>query len=78
MLRFGQVAFADKIILNKIDLINAEERKDVLSRIRSINSFAPVIEAEYSTVPIDQVRLTYSPASTSRCPYLRWRQVLRE
>lgn len=52
-----QVAFADKILLNKADLLpTAEERAAVVSRIRSINAFAPVIETEFSAAPIDQAR----------------------
>merc|ERR1719198_1762123 len=37
---FQQVAFADKIILNKLDLVSAEEAIKVKDRIREINKFA--------------------------------------
>ena len=37
-----QLAFADRIILNKIDLVSESEIKEVESRIKSINNFAPV------------------------------------
>jgi len=40
-----QLAFADKILLNKIDLIKTkEELKAIKKEIREINSFAPILE----------------------------------
>lgn len=50
-----QVAFADRIILNKTDLVTADELRDVEDRIRSINSFATLIRSERSRVPLDQI-----------------------
>jgi G3E family GTPase len=50
-----QIAFADRIMLNKIDLVDNEEVEDVVDRIRSINSFAKVIRTERSRAPLDQV-----------------------
>ena len=41
-----QIAFADRIILNKIDLVTKEELRDIEDRIRSINSFATLIRSE--------------------------------
>ena len=35
------IAFADRIMLNKIDLVDKEELERVENRIRSINKFAP-------------------------------------
>merc|ERR1712038_235958 len=43
-----QVAFADRILLNKIDLVTEDEKKAVLNRLNSINQFATVIETERS------------------------------
>ena len=37
-----QLAFADRIMLNKIDLVSDEELKEVENKIRSINGFAPI------------------------------------
>ncbi len=51
----NQVAFADRIVLNKLDLVNTEELEEVEERIRSINSFAKVIKTERSRVPLDQI-----------------------
>merc|ERR1712151_525099 len=42
---YQQVAFADKVILNKLDLITTEEAIAVKDRIRSINQFAKVLPA---------------------------------
>lgn len=45
-----QIAFADKIILNKIDLVTKEELEEVHREIRAINSEAEIIESEHSKV----------------------------
>jgi len=50
-----QIAFADRIMLNKVDLVNAEELADVSERIKSMNAFATLIKSERSRVPLDQV-----------------------
>ena len=45
-----QLAFADRIILNKIDLVSEGEIKEVESRIKSINNFAPIYQTENSLI----------------------------
>lgn len=50
-----QVAFADKILLNKIDLVSGEEKNKLKARIASINKFATVIETERSRAPLDKI-----------------------
>jgi len=50
-----QVAFADKILLNKIDLVTEEEKKNVIKRLASLNQFAKVIETTKSKAPLDQI-----------------------
>ena len=50
-----QVAFADKILLNKIDLVSKEQKKALLKRLSLINTFAQVIETERSRAPLDQI-----------------------
>ena len=52
---FSKVAFADKILLNKVDLVTPEEKSAVLSKIRSINKLAEVIETSYSAVDLSRV-----------------------
>ncbi|KAL7575151.1 hypothetical protein ACA910_018644 [Epithemia clementina (nom. ined.)] len=50
-----QVAFADKILLNKIDLVTVEEKNALKERLSHINKFATVIETEKSRAPLDQI-----------------------
>jgi G3E family GTPase len=45
-----QLAFADRIMLNKIDLVSEEELGNVESRIKSINGFAPIFYTENSVI----------------------------
>jgi G3E family GTPase len=51
----NQIAFADRIILNKLDLVSKEELEELEERIREINSFAHLIKTERSKVPLDQI-----------------------
>jgi G3E family GTPase len=51
----AQIAFADVILLNKIDLVSADELSAVEARIRAINSIAPIIRSEKSHVAIEAV-----------------------
>ncbi|KPF73358.1 cobalamin biosynthesis protein CobW [Brevundimonas sp. AAP58] len=50
-----QVAFADRIILNKTDLATSDELAEVERRLRGLNPLAPITRAERSNVPLDQV-----------------------
>lgn len=50
-----QVAFADKILLNKIDLVTKEEKDALKTRLGKINKFATLIETEKSRAPLDQI-----------------------
>lgn len=50
-----QVAFADRIILNKVDLVSEAELVTVEQRLRKLNPLAPIIRAERANVPLDQV-----------------------
>lgn len=45
-----QLAFADRILLNKIDLVTSDELKQVEVRIKSINAFAPIYHTENSLI----------------------------
>ena len=45
-----QLAFADRIMLNKIDLVSEEELGEVEKRIKSINRFAPMYHTENSII----------------------------
>ena len=50
-----QIAFADRILINKIDLVSDQEKDKVLQRIRSINAVADILEASYSRFDLDRI-----------------------
>nr|WP_308006096.1 GTP-binding protein [Xanthomonas albilineans] len=50
-----QIAFADVILLNKIDLVQAADLEAVQARIRSINPYARIHHSQRSDVPLDAV-----------------------
>jgi len=50
-----QVAFADRIILNKVDLASESELVAIEQRLRKLNPLAPITRAERANVPLDQV-----------------------
>ena len=50
-----QVAFADVIVLNKTDLVSAEDLDAVEARLRQINRFAVIHRTERAALPIAQV-----------------------
>lgn len=50
-----QVAFADRILLNKIDLVSKEDVKRVKATIRSINAYAEVIETQQSQIDLKKI-----------------------
>ena len=50
-----QVAFADRMILNKMDLVDEADVKRITARLKSINSSAPIVTAERSNVSVDSV-----------------------
>ncbi|KAI3439001.1 hypothetical protein D9Q98_001413 [Chlorella vulgaris] len=50
-----QVAFADKILLNKIDLVSEAEKKEVIRRIKAINRTSEIIECEQAKVDLQKI-----------------------
>lgn len=50
-----QVAFADVILLNKIDLVSAQELQRLEQRIRSINGMVKIYYTHYADVGMDDV-----------------------
>ncbi|MCF3947781.1 GTP-binding protein [Acidiphilium sp. AL] len=50
-----QIAFADVIVLNKLDLVSPEELAEVEAQIRTINRFAEIHHATRADVPADKL-----------------------
>ena len=50
-----QLAFADIVLLNKIDLVDAEALSRVEARIRARNPYAKIIHSEKCAVPLNTV-----------------------
>jgi G3E family GTPase len=50
-----QVAFADRIVLNKTDLVGTEDLDRLENRIRNINSLAALHRAQRANVPMEYV-----------------------
>jgi len=50
-----QIAFSDRILLNKVDLVSADELSDVEDRLKSMNSFATIIKTERSRAPLERI-----------------------
>jgi G3E family GTPase len=51
----NQIAFADVILLNKTDLVSADELGEVEARIRGINPYAKLHRTERAQIAIDEV-----------------------
>jgi G3E family GTPase len=51
-----QVAFADRLIINKVDLVPEEaDLQRIEKRLRGVNKFAPIIRTQRSTVSVTDV-----------------------
>jgi G3E family GTPase len=50
-----QVAFADIVLLNKVDLVTPEELRDVEARIRSMNPMAKIHRTDHCGLPVEQL-----------------------
>jgi len=50
-----QVAFADVLILNKIDLVDDEQLMQVEGRLRALNKWAPVVRCQNAQLALDAV-----------------------
>ncbi len=51
----NQIAFADVILINKTDLVSAEELSEVEARIRGINPYARVHKTERAQIALNEV-----------------------
>ncbi len=50
-----QVEFANVLLVNKTDLVSAEERCELLGTLKALNPNARIFETERSRVPLDEV-----------------------
>jgi G3E family GTPase len=50
-----QLAFADRIVLNKVDLVSEAELTEVERRIHEINALAPIIRTSHGKIDLDQI-----------------------
>ena len=51
----NQIAFADVILINKIDLVSPAELSEVEARIRAINPYARLHKTERAKIPLSEV-----------------------
>ena len=51
----AQVAFADRLLLNKTDLVSEADLVRVEARLRDVNKYAPVLRCEKAGVGMEQV-----------------------
>ena len=50
-----QIAFADQIVLNKVELVSEDDLRMIEARIRRLNPLAPIHRATRSNVPLDAI-----------------------
>jgi G3E family GTPase len=50
-----QLAFADRVVLNKMDLADEAEVAEVERRIREINALAPIVRTSHGKVDLDRI-----------------------
>jgi G3E family GTPase len=50
-----QIAFADRVVINKTDLASPGRLRELSTRIRAINALAPIVTAEHAKVDLDLV-----------------------
>ncbi|WP_209123260.1 GTP-binding protein [Alkalihalobacillus sp. BA299] len=55
-----QVAFADVLVLNKIDLVEKELLNSVIQRLTKMNPTAKLVQASHSQINLDQILNLYS------------------
>ena len=64
-----QIEFCDSILINKIDLISAEEKKRLIEILTTLNPGAEIIESKFGKVPLDKIlntnRFDFEKASQS-------------
>jgi G3E family GTPase len=72
-----QIEFADTIVVNKINEVDEEQRRDVLAVVKGLNPGAHLILTDHGRAPLDQLldRFRFDPEQDQRNP--RWAKELR-
>ncbi|WP_211261130.1 CobW family GTP-binding protein [Pseudonocardia acaciae] len=52
---FDQIAFADRIVVNKVDLVGAGEARAVTDRMRGINATAEMLTSSYARIDLSRI-----------------------
>ena len=50
-----QIAFADRVVLNKADLVDDKELIRATLAVRTVNPRAEVLKCEYGQLPLDEL-----------------------
>ena len=50
-----QIAYADRVLLNKVDLVTADQFSNIQSRVVKINPFARTIATSFCECPLDEI-----------------------
>ncbi|MFM0155584.1 GTP-binding protein [Paraburkholderia sediminicola] len=50
-----QIVCADRIVINKVDLVTAEDIASLTQRIRGLNATAEIVESSYAQIDLDRI-----------------------
>lgn len=50
-----QIALADLILLNKLDMVSEEQKVNVKRALEAVNASVPIIETKFSQIPLDKI-----------------------
>jgi G3E family GTPase len=73
-----QVEYADVILLNKCDLITAEQRETLRSILRRLNLTVQIIDCEHGAVPLETILGTGRFNVDRHGPMLSWAEEIRK
>merc|ERR1711997_12745 len=50
-----QIALADTILLNKLDVVSTDQKNKMRRALEAVNSAVPIIETQFSRIPLDKI-----------------------
>ena len=50
-----QIALADLILLNKLDMVSKEQKVSVRRSLEAVNASVPIIETQFSRIPLERI-----------------------